>query len=174
MGRLFAWSDRATALVACALTPPTTPTEDLYDRDLDDNLPSHMGGLTDAAPLVSLIYRSLAALVACGVALDAAGRALTHALPLPAALGYGAGVTVLVLYAAGAMEPAERALPDSPWRAARWPPGATPTDRHDRPGCPERGGAGEGGPAREGRAPRGPGPPARRGQGEGTPTTGER
>ena len=65
------------------------------------------------APLVSLIYRSLAALVACGVALDAAGRALTHALPLPAALGYGAGVVVLVLYAAGAMEPAERALPDA-------------------------------------------------------------
>lgn len=62
---------------------------------------------------VSLIYRSLAALVACGVALDAAGRALTHALPLPAALGYGAGVVVLVLYAAGAMEPAERALPDA-------------------------------------------------------------
>ena len=65
------------------------------------------------APLASLIYRSLAALVACGVALDAAGRALTHALPLPAALGYGAGVVVLVLYAAGAMEPAERALPDA-------------------------------------------------------------
>lgn len=62
---------------------------------------------------ISLIYRSLAALVACGVALDAAGRALTHALPLPAALGYGAGVVVLVLYAAGAMEPAERALPDA-------------------------------------------------------------
>ena len=62
---------------------------------------------------VSLIYRSLAALVACGVALDAAGRALTHALPLPAALGYGAGVVVLVMYAAGAMEPAERALPDA-------------------------------------------------------------
>ena len=65
------------------------------------------------APLVSLIYRSLAALVACAVALDAAGRALTHALPLPAALGYGAGVVVLVMYAAGAMEPAERALPDA-------------------------------------------------------------
>ena len=62
---------------------------------------------------ISLLYRSLAALVACGVALDAAGRALTHALPLPAALGYGAGVVVLVLYAAGAMEPAERALPDA-------------------------------------------------------------
>ena len=61
---------------------------------------------------VSLIYRSLAALVACGVALDAAGRALTHALPLPAALGYGAGVVVLVLYAAGAMEPAAKDLPD--------------------------------------------------------------
>ena len=62
---------------------------------------------------ISLLYRCLAALVACGVALDAAGRALTHALPLPAALGYGAGVTVLILYAAGAMEPAERALPDA-------------------------------------------------------------
>lgn len=62
---------------------------------------------------ISLLYRSLAALVACGVALDAAGRALTHALPLPAALGYGAGVVVLVMYAAGAMEPAERALPDA-------------------------------------------------------------
>lgn len=59
---------------------------------------------------VSLIYRSLAALVACGVALDAAGRALLHQLPLPAALGYGAGVVVLVMYAAGAMEPAERTL----------------------------------------------------------------
>lgn len=64
------------------------------------------------APLVSLVYRSLAALVACGVALDAAGRALTHALPLPAALGYGAGVVVLVMYAAGAMEPAGAQLPD--------------------------------------------------------------
>ena len=64
------------------------------------------------APLASLIYRSLAALVACGVALDAAGRALTHALPLPAALGYGAGVVVLVMYAAGAMEPAGAQLPD--------------------------------------------------------------
>jgi hypothetical protein len=65
------------------------------------------------APLVSALYRTVAALVACAVALDAAGRALTHALPLPAALGYGAGVVVLVLYAAGAMEPAERALPDA-------------------------------------------------------------
>ena len=65
---------------------------------------------------ISLLYRCLAALVACGVALDAAGRALTHALPLPAALGYGAGVVVLVLYAAGAMEPAERALPDTDTR----------------------------------------------------------
>ena len=64
------------------------------------------------APIVSALYRSLAALVACGVALDAAGRALTHALPLPAALGYGAGVTVLILYAAGAMEPAGAQLPD--------------------------------------------------------------
>ena len=71
------------------------------------------------APLASLIYRSLAALVACGVALDAAGRALTHALPLPAALGYGAGVVVLVLYAAGAMEPAERTLPDDGGRHGR-------------------------------------------------------
>lgn len=62
---------------------------------------------------LSLIYRSLAALVAIGVALDAAGRALTHALPLPAALGYGAGVVVLVLYAAGAMEPAATQLPDA-------------------------------------------------------------
>ena len=61
---------------------------------------------------VSLIYRTVAALVAIGVALDAAGRALTHALPLPAALGYGAGVTVLILYAAGAMEPAGAQLPD--------------------------------------------------------------
>ena len=61
---------------------------------------------------ISLLYRSLAALVACGVALDAAGRALTHALPLSAALGYGAGVVVLVLYAAGAMEPAGAQLPD--------------------------------------------------------------
>ena len=64
------------------------------------------------APIVSALYRSLAALVACGVALDAAVRALTHALPLPAALGYGAGVVVLVLYAAGAMEPAAKDLPD--------------------------------------------------------------
>jgi hypothetical protein len=62
---------------------------------------------------ISLLYRCLAALVACAVALDAAGRALTHALPLPAALGYGAGVVVLVMYAAGAMGPAERALPDA-------------------------------------------------------------
>ena len=61
---------------------------------------------------VSLIYRTVAALVAIGVALDAAGRALTHALPLPAALGYGAGVVVLVMYAAGAMEPAGKDLPD--------------------------------------------------------------
>lgn len=57
--------------------------------------------------LVSLVYRALAALVACGVALDASGRALTHTLPLPAALGYGAAVVVLVLYAAGACEPVD-------------------------------------------------------------------
>jgi hypothetical protein len=31
---------------------------------------------------------------------------------LPAALGYGAGVVVLVMYAAGAMEPAGAQLPD--------------------------------------------------------------
>lgn len=63
------------------------------------------------APL-SLLYRCLAALVAMAVALDAAGRALTHALPLSAALGYGAGVTALVLYAAGAMEPVSTPLSD--------------------------------------------------------------
>ena len=71
------------------------------------------------APIVSLIYRSLAALVACGVALDAAGRALTHALPLPAALGYGAGVVVLVMYAAGAMEPVDNSLSDDGARHGR-------------------------------------------------------
>ena len=54
--------------------------------------------------LAALALHTLAALVACGVALDAAGRALTHTLPLPAALGYGAAVTALVLYAAGAWE----------------------------------------------------------------------
>ena len=56
--------------------------------------------------LAPLLLRTLAALVAAAVALDASGRALTHTLPLPAALGYGAGVVVLVLYAAGAWEPA--------------------------------------------------------------------
>ena len=55
--------------------------------------------------LAPLLLRTLAAIVAAAVALDAAGRALLHALPLPAALGYGAGVTALVLYAAGACEP---------------------------------------------------------------------
>ena len=55
--------------------------------------------------LASLLRRTLAALVACAGALDAAGRALLHALPLPAALGYGAAVVALVLYAAGACEP---------------------------------------------------------------------
>lgn len=55
--------------------------------------------------LVACLCRTLAALVAAAVALDAAGRALLHALPLPAALGYGAGVTLLALYAAGAWEP---------------------------------------------------------------------
>ena len=55
--------------------------------------------------LAPLLLRTLAALVAGAVALDAAGRALLHALPLPAALGYGAGVTALTLYAAGACEP---------------------------------------------------------------------
>ena len=68
---------------------------------------------------VSLIYRSLAALVACGVALDAAGRALVHQLPLPAALGYGAGVVVLVMYAAGAMEPVDNSLSDDGARHGR-------------------------------------------------------
>ena len=43
------------------------------------------------------VLRTLAALVAAAVALDAAGRALLHTLPLPAALGYGAGVVVLTL-----------------------------------------------------------------------------
>ena len=62
--------------------------------------------------VASLLYRTLAALVAAAVALDAAGRALTHALPLPAALGYGAGVTVLALYAAGAWEPVDADLLD--------------------------------------------------------------
>jgi len=59
---------------------------------------------------VSLIYRTLAALIACAVALDASGRALIHQLPLPAALGYGAAVVVLILYAAGVCEPAEADL----------------------------------------------------------------
>lgn len=68
---------------------------------------------------VSALYRCLAALVACAVALDAAGRALTHALPLPAALGYGAGVVVLVLYAAGAMEPVDNSLSDDGARHGR-------------------------------------------------------
>jgi len=68
---------------------------------------------------ISLLYRSLAALVACAVALDAAGRALTHALPLPAALGYGAGVVVLVMYAAGAMEPVDNSLSDDGARHGR-------------------------------------------------------
>lgn len=58
------------------------------------------------------ILRTLAALVACAVALDAAGRVLLHALPLPAALGYGAGVTLLALYAAGAWEPTDADLLD--------------------------------------------------------------
>ena len=62
--------------------------------------------------LASLLYRTLAAIVAAAVALDAAGRALLHALPLPAALGYGAGVTALTLYAAGAWEPVDADLLD--------------------------------------------------------------
>lgn len=57
--------------------------------------------------LVACLCRTLAALVAAAVALDAAGRALTHTLPRPAALGYGALVVALVLYAAGAWEPAD-------------------------------------------------------------------
>ena len=62
--------------------------------------------------LAPLLLRTLAALVAAAVALDASGRALTHTLPLPAALGYGAGVTALTLYAAGAWEPVDADLLD--------------------------------------------------------------
>jgi hypothetical protein len=62
--------------------------------------------------LAPLLLRTLAALVAAAVALDAAGRALIHQLPLPAALGYGALVVALTLYAAGAWEPVDADLLD--------------------------------------------------------------
>jgi hypothetical protein len=55
--------------------------------------------------LVAILYRALAVVVVMLVSVDASGRALTHQLPLPAALGYGAGIVVLILYAAGACEP---------------------------------------------------------------------